>query len=54
MAIAAEVLIPRFSYRGVFVLLASTILVALFILVRSVRPPGRESSAVAIDDPAVI
>ncbi len=54
VAIAAELLIPRFSYRGIFVLLASTILVALFILVRYVRPPGPGSTAVAIDDPAVI
>ena len=54
VAIAAELLIPRFSYRGIFVLLASTILVALFILVRYVRPPGRESTAIPIDDPAVI
>jgi len=54
VAIAAELLIPRFSYRGVFVLLAATILIALFILVRSVRPAGRGPRAIPIVDPAVI
>jgi len=54
VAIAAELLIPRFSYRGVFVLLAATILIALFILVRSVRPPHRGPAAVPIVDPAVM
>ncbi len=39
VVVAAEVFLPRFSYRGVFVLLAGAILVAIFILVRSVRPP---------------
>lgn len=53
VTIAAELLIPRFSYRGVFVLLASTILVALVILVRSVHPTAGHSSAVPIDDPAI-
>ena len=54
VAIAAEVLIPHFSYRGVFVLLAATILIALLILVRSVRPPGRGPAAIPIVDPAII
>ena len=54
VAIAAQLLIPRFSYRGVFVLLAATILIALFILVRAVRPPGRGPAAVPIVDPAII
>ena len=39
VVVAAEVFLPRFSYRGVFVLLAGAILVALFVLVRFVRPP---------------
>ena len=52
--IAAELFLPRFSYRGVFVLLAATILVALFILVRHVRPPMHGAAAIAIDDPAII
>jgi Na+/melibiose symporter-like transporter len=39
VVVAAELFLPRFSYRGVFVLLAGAILVALFILARYVRPP---------------
>ena len=39
VVVAAEVFLPRFSYRGVFVLLAGAILVALFVLIRYVRPP---------------
>ena len=39
VVIAAELFLPRFSYRGVFVLLAGAILIALFILVRFVQPP---------------
>jgi Na+/melibiose symporter-like transporter len=42
VVVAAELFLPRFSYRGVFVLLAGAILIALFILVRFVRPPGRD------------
>jgi Na+/melibiose symporter-like transporter len=38
VVVAAEVFLPRFSYRGVFVLLAGAILIALFVLVRYVRP----------------
>jgi len=38
VVVAAEVFLPRFSYRGVFVLLAGAILIALFILIRFVRP----------------
>jgi len=38
VVMAAEVFLPRFSYRGVFVLLAGAILIALFILIRFVRP----------------
>src|SRR2546430_5484492 len=38
VVVAAEVFLPRFSYRGVFVLLAGAILIALVILVRFVRP----------------
>jgi Na+/melibiose symporter-like transporter len=54
VVIAAQVFLPWFSYRGVFVLLSVAILVALFILVRHVRPPMSGAPAVAIDDPAVI
>ena len=39
VVVAAELFLPHFSYRGVFVLLAGAILIALFILVRFVRPP---------------
>ena len=53
VAVAAELFLPRFSYRGVFVLLAGAILIALFILVQFVRPPLRDP-ATPIDDPAVI
>jgi len=53
VVVAAEIFLPRFSYRGVFVLLAGAILIALFILVRFVRPPLRDP-APPIDDPAVI
>ena len=42
VVIAAELFLPRFSYRGVFVLLAAAILLALFILVRFVRRPVLE------------
>jgi Na+/melibiose symporter-like transporter len=40
VVVAAELFLPRFSYRGVFVLLAGAILIALFILARYVRPPA--------------
>jgi len=40
VVIAAELFLPRFSYRGVFVLLAGAILIALLILARYVRPPA--------------
>jgi maltose/moltooligosaccharide transporter len=40
VTIAAELFLPRFSYRGVFVLLTGAILVALFILIRFVRAPA--------------
>jgi Na+/melibiose symporter-like transporter len=40
VVVASELFLPRFSYRGVFVLLAGAILIALFILVRYVRPPS--------------
>jgi Na+/melibiose symporter-like transporter len=42
VVVAAELFLPRFSYRGVFVLLAGAILIALFILIRYVRPPVNE------------
>src|SRR5438477_2167856 len=44
VVIAAELFLPRFSYRGVFVLLAGAILLALFILVRFVRRPVLEET----------
>jgi maltose/moltooligosaccharide transporter len=49
VVVAAEIFLPRFSYRGVFVLLAGAILIALFILVRFVQPPtaSLEGSALA-------
>jgi maltose/moltooligosaccharide transporter len=53
VVVAAQVFLPRFSYRGVFVLLSVAILVALFILVRHVRPPISGPVAVPIEDPAV-
>ena len=52
VVIAAELFLPRFSYRGVFVLLAATILIALFVLIRYVRPPLAEPAAVVAVDPA--
>ena len=51
VVIAAEIFLPRFSYRGVFVLLAAAILVALFILVRWVQPP-REPRSISVGDRA--
>jgi Na+/melibiose symporter-like transporter len=45
VVIAAELFLPRFSYRGVFVLLAVAIVLALFILVRFVRQPVLEGIA---------
>src|SRR5579859_5667066 len=39
VVVAAEIFLPRFSYRGVFVLLAGAILIAIFILARYVRMP---------------
>ena len=39
VVVAAEIFLPRFSYRGVFVLLAGAILIALFILARFVNAP---------------
>jgi Na+/melibiose symporter-like transporter len=47
VVIAAELFLPRFSYRGVFVLLAGAILIALVILIRFVRPPAAESGYAA-------
>jgi serine/threonine-protein kinase len=40
VVVAAEVFLPAFSYRGVFVLLAGAILIALVILIRFVRAPA--------------
>lgn len=39
--VAAEVFLPRFGYRGIFAMLAITILVALFLLLRYVHLPKR-------------
>jgi Na+/melibiose symporter-like transporter len=47
VVVAAEVFLPRFSYRGVFVLLAGAILIALFILARVGQPPTGEAPPVA-------
>jgi maltose/moltooligosaccharide transporter len=38
VVVAAELFLPRFSYRGVFVLLAGAILIALAVLIRYVQP----------------
>jgi len=46
--VAAELFLPRFSYRGVFVLLAGAILVALFILIRYVRAPALPNVGAAL------
>jgi hypothetical protein len=41
--VAAEVFLPRFGYRGVFGMLAASIVVALVLLVSFVRvPPAAE------------
>jgi MFS-type transporter involved in bile tolerance (Atg22 family) len=45
VVVAAELFLPRFSYRGVFVLLAGAILIALAVLVRFVRPPSPTPAA---------
>ena len=37
--IAAELFLPRFSYRGVFALLAAALIVALYILIQHVHVP---------------
>ncbi len=39
IVVASELFLPRFSYRGVFVLLAGGILLALVILILFVRAP---------------
>ena len=46
VVVAAELFLPRFSYRGVFVLLAGAIVVALVILGRFVQPPHPNAVAV--------
>jgi Na+/melibiose symporter-like transporter len=48
VVVAAEVFLPRFSYRGVFVLLAGAILIAMFILARYVRPPEADGQPVSV------
>jgi MFS-type transporter involved in bile tolerance (Atg22 family) len=40
VVVAAQLFLPRFSYRGVFVLLAGAIIVALVILIRAVPAPA--------------
>ena len=47
VVIAAELFLPRFSYRGVFVLLAGAILIALLILIRFVQPKRAEVATAA-------
>ena len=54
VVLAAELFLPRFSYRGVFVLLAGAILVALFILIRYVRVPVSGSPGRPNDDRAIV
>jgi Na+/melibiose symporter-like transporter len=51
VVVAAELFLPRFSYRGVFVLLAGAILVALAILIRYVRPPVLPDAVAVAADP---
>ena len=53
VVVAAQVFLPRFSYRGVFVLLSVAILIALFVLVRHVHPPPHGAAAGAVDGPAL-
>jgi len=48
VVVAAELFLPRFSYRGVFVLLAGAVLVALFILIRYVRAPALPNVGAAL------
>lgn len=47
--IAAELFLPRFSYRGVFALLAIAVVVALFILIRYVPVPPLSRPAPSMD-----
>ncbi|GAC1696482.1 MAG: hypothetical protein NVS9B6_03540 [Candidatus Limnocylindrales bacterium] len=47
--IAAELFLPRFSYRGVFALLALAVVVALFILIRYVPVPRLSRPAPSMD-----
>ena len=47
--IAAEVFLPRFSYRGVFALLAVALVVALFILIRYVPVPAMSRPTPSMD-----
>jgi len=54
VVIAAELFLPRFSYRGVFVLLAGAILVALVVLVRFVDPSRPAAAAAASELPVPI
>ena len=54
VVIAAELFLPRFSYRGVFVLLAGAILVAIFILVRFVDPSRPTPARVPSERPEPI
>lgn len=47
--IAAELFLPRFSYRGVFALLAVAVVIALFILIRYVPVPPLSRPAPSMD-----
>jgi MFS family permease len=40
VVVAAELFLPRLGYRGIFVMLAVTIVLALLLLVRLVKVPG--------------
>jgi Na+/melibiose symporter-like transporter len=54
VVVAAEVFLPRLGYRGIFAMLAVTILLALLLLVRFVRVPPRPTPALSAtaDQPA--
>ena len=54
VVVAAELFLPRLGYRGIFAMLAVTIVLALLLLVRFVRVPPRPTPALSAtaDQPA--
>lgn len=48
VVVAAEVFLPRFGYRGIFAMLALTIILALVLLLRYVRMPILSSATVSV------